>query len=106
MLAKKMFVAPDGQGLLFDQAEANAVGALYRHFPDRTEPKTGSLEFGALGLARHAIDHYTTGAGKQYGPTTATHLLMQAVHLRAGNANHLMPPFPLLIRAALLHHPR
>ena len=61
--ATEVLITADGQRLALQQAQADAIGALGRLVPHRPEPEPGALEFRALGLIRHAVDHHAAGVG-------------------------------------------
>ncbi len=102
--ATEVLVTRNGQRLALQQAQADAIGALGRLVPHRPEPEPGALEFRALGLIRHAVDHHAAGVGQQYRVAAAAQLLVQAVHLPVGDGDNSVQPLAMLIEPRTLDH--
>ncbi|MNC29535.1 hypothetical protein D3C75_777830 [compost metagenome] len=101
-----MFVLMDGQRLPFDQACADTVGALAGLAPVGTQPQPGTLEHPPFGGRGHTIEDHPAGIGQQHRVPCAGQLLVQAVHLVAGNLQHLLQALAALQHAAMLKHGR
>lgn len=104
MASAEVFVAADGQGLAFEQAQTDAVGTFDGLVPYRTELQPGPLEVRAFRLAGNAVDHHAAGIGQQDRVAAATQLLMQAVHLPVRDADHLLQLLAMLVQTRLLDH--
>ncbi len=64
MLATEMLITTDSDMLSLDQAGADTVGSLTILAPYRTEPKSGTLQFGSFGVIEHAVDRHTASVGE------------------------------------------
>ena len=90
MPAAEMFILMNGQRLALDQAGADAVGAFAGFAPVRAEPQAGVLEGAFFRLFGDAVEDHPTGIGEQHGMARTGQLAVQAVHLVAGNLQHLL----------------
>ncbi len=102
----KVFVLVNGQRLAFDQAGADAVGALSRLAPVSAQPQPGLLEAAPLGRSGDAIEDHTTGIGEQHRMAGTGKLLVQAVHFLIGDLQHLAHAFAAFQQAAMLEDHR
>ncbi|MDT4854789.1 hypothetical protein FQZ97_891080 [compost metagenome] len=106
MPAAKMFILVNGQRLALDQAGADAVGAFAGLAPVRTQPQTGLFEGAFLRLLGDTVEDHPTGIGQQHRMARAGQLAVQAVHLVAGNLQHLLQLFAPFQHARVLDHRR
>lgn len=104
--ATEMLVLVDGQRLAFDQAGADAVGALARLAPVSAQPQPGALEAAPLGRRADAIEDHPTGIGQQHCMAGPGKLLVQAVHFMVGNLQHLAQALAAFQQAPMLEHHR
>ena len=102
----EVFVAADGQRLTFHQAGADAVGALHRLAPHRPQPEARALELVVLGRVAQAVDDHAFGVGQQHRATVAAQLLVQAVHLPAGDGDDVVQRLAALGQPRMLDHAR
>ncbi|MNH15473.1 hypothetical protein D3C79_750870 [compost metagenome] len=106
MAATKVLILMNGHRLTFDQAGTDAIGAFARLAPVGTEPQPGAFENASLAGRGDAVEDHPTGVGEQHGMAGAGKLLVQAVHLVAGDLQHLLQALAAFQHAAVFEHGR
>ena len=102
----EMLVLMNRQRLALDQAGTDAVGALAGLAPVSPQPQAGALEGRLLGLAGDTVEDDAARVGQQHGVAGRGQLAVQAVHLAAGDLQHLTRAFAALEHARVLQHHR
>ena len=102
----EMLVLMNRQRLALDQAGTDAVGALAGLAPVSPQPQAGALEGRLLGLAGDTVEDDAARVGQQHGVAGRSQLAVQAVHLAAGDLQHLTRALAALEHARVLQHHR